>query len=187
MSAILVSKRPTSESGAFDLVRLLSMSWVVMAHQFGMRGGASANDVIDTGKGNQMKNDWNVTFIEHGYYAVDFFLFMGGYVAILSLKRVVGEFKKSPMWKFPILYIFLVIKRYARILPMMALINLFVVYIYPFISYRNPTNSMINSGEVPPMYWGSWSLFYAWPINSMVTNINASWFWYLVVDFQCFL
>ena len=37
------------------------------------------------------------------------------------------------------------------------------------------------------MFWGSWSMAYAWNIFGKVENINAAWFWYLVLDFQCFL
>jgi peptidoglycan/LPS O-acetylase OafA/YrhL len=133
------------------------------------------------------QGSWNVTFIEHGFYAVDFFLFMGGYVAIISLKRLTTDFKDSPKWKLPVLYIFIVIKRYARILPMVAVITMFIVYVLPYITDRWPNNVQIQSGEEIPMYWGSWSLAYAWNIFGMFENINAGWFWYLVVDFQCFL
>jgi peptidoglycan/LPS O-acetylase OafA/YrhL len=37
------------------------------------------------------------------------------------------------------------------------------------------------------MFWGSWSMAYAWNIFGAAENINAQWFWYLVLDFQCFL
>jgi peptidoglycan/LPS O-acetylase OafA/YrhL len=184
--SITVSKRPGALSGAFDLVRLISMGWVVMAHQFSMRSAASES-TIDTYTPKMEQGSWNVTFIEHGFYAVDFFLFMGGYVAIISLKRLTTDFKDSPKWKLPVLYIFIVIKRYARILPMVAVITMFIVYVLPYITDRWPNNVQIQSGQEIPMYWGSWSLAYAWNIFGMFDNINAAWFWYLVVDFQCFL
>jgi hypothetical protein len=185
--SITVSKRPGALSGAFDLVRLLSMGWVVMAHQFSMRSGMSDSSIDINGTALMEQGSWNVTFIEHGFYAVDFFLFMGGYVAIISLKRLTSDFKNSPKWKLPVLYIFIVIKRYARILPMVAVITMFVVYVLPYITYRWPNNKQIQSGQETPMYWGSWSLAYAWNIFGGPENINAGWFWYLVVDFQCFL
>jgi hypothetical protein len=43
--SITVSKRPGALSGAFDLVRLLSMGWVVMAHQFFVRSQASDSSI----------------------------------------------------------------------------------------------------------------------------------------------
>jgi hypothetical protein len=184
--SISVSKRPGALSGAFDLVRLLSMGWVIVAHQFTMRAGIS-DTVIDPYFARMEQASWDFTFIQLGYYAVDFFLFMGGYVAIISLKRLTTDFKDSRKWKLPVLYIFIVIKRYARILPMVAVITMFLVYVLPYITHRLPHNTQIQTGQVTPMYWGSWSLAYAWNIFGGLENTNAPWFWYIVVDFQCFL
>jgi hypothetical protein len=130
---------------------------------------------------------WEFCFIQHGYYAVDLFLFMGGFVAIISLKRLTTDFKNSRKWKLPVLYIFMVIKRYVRILPMLAIITMFMVYVLPYTIDRYPNNYQIQNGRVDPMFWGSWSLAYAWNIFGTAGNINAYWFWYLVLDFQCFL
>jgi peptidoglycan/LPS O-acetylase OafA/YrhL len=70
---------------------------------------------------------------------------------------------------------------------MVAVITMFLVYVLPFITGRGPNNGHIQTGRVAPMFWGSWSLIYAWDIFGPMKNINAQWFWYLVVDFQCFL
>jgi peptidoglycan/LPS O-acetylase OafA/YrhL len=151
-----------------------------------LRSGGSES-FIDPYTTKMEQGSWNVTFIEHGFYAVDFFLFMGGYVAIISLKRLTTDFKDSPKWKLPVLYIFIAVKRYARILPMLAVITMFIVYVLPYITDRWPNNVQIQTGQEIPMFWGSWSLAYAWNIFGAVENINAGWFWYLVIDFQCFL
>jgi peptidoglycan/LPS O-acetylase OafA/YrhL len=37
------------------------------------------------------------------------------------------------------------------------------------------------------MYWGSWTLAYSWNPFGQAENLNVLWFWYLVLDFQCFL
>ena len=42
-AAISVSKRVSSDSAAFDLIRVLSMTWVVMAHNFSNGIWASTN------------------------------------------------------------------------------------------------------------------------------------------------
>ena len=170
--SITVSKRPGALTSGFDLVRLLSMGWVVLAHQFAMRIGTSDSS-IDPYATKSNQASWNMTFIQHGFYAVDFFLFMGGYVAIISLKRLTADFKDSPIWKLPVLYIFIVIKRYARILPMVAVITIFLVYVLPYITYRWPNNTQIQTGQAATMFWGSWSLAYAWNIFGMEGNINA--------------
>jgi hypothetical protein len=57
---------------------------------------------------------------------------MGGFVAIISLKGLTTEFKNSRKWKLPLLYIFMIIKRYARIIPMVAVITMFTVYVLPY-------------------------------------------------------
>jgi hypothetical protein len=37
------------------------------------------------------------------------------------------------------------------------------------------------------MFWQSWTLFYGYDISAGPTTLNCGWFWYLTVDFQCFL
>lgn len=129
-----VSKRIDAESAAFDLIRVLSMCWVIMGHSFNERNQYDAAGQMDLDtKVNEAKTDWNITFIQHGLYAVDFFLFMGGYVAIISLRRIINEFRESKFWKIPILYIFLVIKRYVRIIPLVVVIVLFYTCVLTWV------------------------------------------------------
>jgi peptidoglycan/LPS O-acetylase OafA/YrhL len=78
------------------------------------------------------------TFIQHGFYAVDFFFFIGGYVAILSMKRIVADYKGAPIWKLPLLYVFLLVKRYARLMPMITLTVLATVYVAPQVVPMTP-------------------------------------------------
>ena len=101
---LTVSKRPSAESAAFDIVRFISMSWVVLSHNYLIRGEARSADLFNPKFMNEIAADWNVTLIATGFYAVDFFLFMGGYVAIISLQKIVFQFAGSKWWKFPILY-----------------------------------------------------------------------------------
>jgi len=98
------------------------MLWVVLSHNFSERL-TKTKEVLDTEFLTTTKNDWLVSFIEHGFYAVDFFLFMGGFVAIVSLRRIILDFKDSAPWKLPFLYVFLLVKRYARLLPLVAVLN----------------------------------------------------------------
>ena len=183
---LIVSKRPTPESAAFDIIRVLSMCWVVLAHQFSERITNNASisvlqNIIDNGK-----HSWNTTLIQHGWYAVDFFLFMGGYVAILSLQRIVHEFKSSSKWKWPVLYVFLLVKRYVRILPIMAVIILFQRYCLAWLSPETPTNQWFTDDAFmsPEITWRDWSLVYAYGKKN---SLFVGWFWYLVIDYQCFM
>jgi len=73
MPTLMVSKRPDAESGAFDLIRNISMCWVILAHQFSERLQKNAEIMNMAYMIDTAKHDWVVTFIEHGFYAVDFF------------------------------------------------------------------------------------------------------------------
>ena len=63
------------------------------------------------------KEDWVTTLVMTGFYAVDLFLIIGGYVSILFVSKAFTEFKDSKLWKLPVLYLFMVLKRYMRMMP----------------------------------------------------------------------
>ena len=187
LPSLVESKRVNAESGAFDLVRCISMCWVILAHQFSERLSQTADILVLIPTIRSEKHNWNNTLVQLGFYAVDFFLFMGGYVAIISLQRTVDMFKTSAKWKLPILYLFLLVKRYIRVLPIIALVVLYRIYVYPWLSPENPTNHYFidYSTHVDQTSWQDWSLVYAYDKTS--TGMQAGWLWYLVVDYQCFM
>lgn len=92
---LIVSKRVNAESASFDIVRIISMGWVVLAHGFSERMSTTIDFTNAIGFFSNLSSDWNITFIEHGFYAVDFFLFMGGFVGIISLRRIIFDYKNS--------------------------------------------------------------------------------------------
>ena len=112
---------------------------------------------------------------------------MGGFVAIISLERLVGEFRKTRVWKLPIVYLFFLIKRYARIFPVMAMVVLFKIYVLAYVSPLNPTNNIAMDAydEIPQATWRDWSLVFAF--DERTNQIYVGWFWYLVIDYQCFM
>ena len=112
---------------------------------------------------------------------------MGGCVAIISLKSMILKFKDEPMskkiWKYPVLWIFIMLKRYVRIIPFVALVNWYSNgiqnYIYP--------DTVISMGAIScdKLGWESWILFYIWGESS--PNICAGWLWYLYIDYCCYI
>jgi peptidoglycan/LPS O-acetylase OafA/YrhL len=131
--------------------------------------------------------NWMTVLIQHGFYAVDFFFFIGGYVAIISLKRTVADYKGAPIWKFPLLYIFLLVKRYARLMPMITLTTLATVYLIPNLRPMTPLGLAEWDGWFASLMPESWNLFWNWNPQGGEIKINVGQFWYLTIDFQCYL
>jgi peptidoglycan/LPS O-acetylase OafA/YrhL len=134
-----------------------------------------------------ISEDWMTTLIQHGFYAVDFFFFIGGYVAILSLKRTVADYKGAPIWKFPLLYVFLLVKRYARLMPMITLTTLATVYLFPHLMPMTPLGLAGWDGYFAQLMPESWNLFWNWNPQGGEMKLNVGQFWYLTIDFQCYL
>lgn len=119
---MIESKRATTETGAFDIIRILSMCMVIFGHEFLLRSAKNADFMNIQGVLERNKYDWNITLAVTCLYSVDIFLFMGGYVSILSSQRIINDFKNCRFWKIPILYLFILIKRYVRIFPVVLVI-----------------------------------------------------------------
>lgn len=163
------------------------MLWVIIGHQFSQRK-MDTNQTMDLKMFQQSyKFDWNLTLIWIGQYSVDFFLFMGGYVAILSLQKIINEFKKSSWWKWPVLYLFLLIKRYVRIFPVMFLSVFFIGYVYYFITAQNPTNDLLTLGGPKGTSLDDYNLPFVDNVRAAYTSTCGYWLWYLAVDYQCFM
>jgi hypothetical protein len=105
----------------FDLLRVIAIVWVVLGHDLLYRLSISQN-CIDSGFMDYSKNSWYFTYNQSGFYAVDIFLFMGGYVSIISLTRFIDNFAPFKLHKIPLLYLFCVFKRYMRIMPAYAVL-----------------------------------------------------------------
>ena len=106
--------------------------WVVFAHEWAYRLNSSQN-LIDQSFLNYTANSWAFTLVENGYYAVDIFLFIGGYVGILATAKYINELKdfkgalNSPydLLKSVVLVFYCILKRYIRIMPAYAFMMLF--------------------------------------------------------------
>ena len=103
----------------FDFIRVMSMIWILIGHELAYRFTQTEN-AIDEGFLNYAKNSWMITYDQFAFFAVDLFLFMGGYVAIVSQNRYISGFAPIKPFKAILVYLFCVIKRYARIMPAYA-------------------------------------------------------------------
>ena len=112
---------------------------------------------------------------------------MGGYVAIISTKSMIYGFKNEPkkklIYKLPLLYTFILLKRYVRLIPMIFVTNFWMYGIQKYI-LPNTYNRIANVGNCAVLDSNSWNLFDIWGYN---LNICSMWFWYLSIDYQCFI
>lgn len=105
-------------------MRVLAFFWVVWGHEFAWRQIYSHN-YVDPSYMDYVASNWGCTFIETGFYAVDIFLFIGGYVSILATNKHIRGFEKVRLSKWPAIYLFNVFKRYIRIMPSYAVMLLY--------------------------------------------------------------
>lgn len=124
LRGLIYPMRVNSSVQVFELMRILAFFWVVWGHEFAYRMTVSQN-FIDSSFLNYTQNSWGFTFIETGFYAVDIFLFMGGYVGILATSKYINSFQKIHPSKMPAIYGFNILKRYVRIMPAYAVMILY--------------------------------------------------------------
>lgn len=169
----------------FDLLRVKAMIWVVLGHENAYRLTVSEN-FLDVGFLDHTSNSWYFTYNQTAFYAVDIFLFMGGYVAIVSLNKFISNFAPFTWYKIPVLYIFCVFKRYIRIMPAYACLLCFWRFLAPYM-----IGGPMSQGYVPfwpctnQTFWESFILGYHIDITNR--TMCTGWAWYLALDFRLFL
>lgn len=151
-SSILESKRISSGTQVFELLRMISLMWVILGHTIlEMMNNWNRNKGADPMFQQSLAGNWFISFCCCGLFAVDFFLFIGGYVSILATKRYFVEIKDQPIWKYPILYIFLLVKRYVRIMPCLAIMALFWMSWMPYLTF-NPMRPVMDNNCTPDKF-----------------------------------
>lgn len=124
LNTLLYPRIVNSSVQVFDLMRILAFFWVIFSHEFAYRLKSSQN-YIDPGFLKYTKNSWAFTVVETGYYAVDIFLFMGGYVSIIAGNKYFNSFQGLEIKHWWAVYLFSIIRRYIRIMPAYAGMMLF--------------------------------------------------------------
>lgn len=119
-----------------------------------------------------------------GILAVDVFLFAGGYVAAASTTSIWTKFKKVSCLQFGSMYLFLVIKRYVRIM-IPYLFSVFCYYSFSTFLSTGPhiANKTHDRDFDTYKFYTNFALGY---YLKMSTNV-AIWGWYLATDFRLYL
>ena len=160
-------------------VRVLSICWVIVGHGFGFGGLAPVRN-YDTF--TDIFEDSLFGIIPGGFYAVDSFFFLSGFLSFYLL--TVKMYKNPGILTWPLIYF----HRYYRLIFPIIFMTLISYYIVPYL----------GNG---PFYKQSWDPFranckkYWWTnflfINNLYpTSLNdecIGWVWYLANDFQFFL
>ena len=138
-NSISKCSRISPDTQIFDLIRGLSMLWIIYHNESNMNISMKDKSTIQQNKSYKAWGDsWTMTFIETGFYAVDFFFIIGGYVSVLSINRFYQMYKNSQWWKYPFIYIFVIIRRYCRIFPSYFIMMIFLYSIFPYLINSGP-------------------------------------------------
>jgi len=181
MKGLLFARRVNSATQAFELLRVFGFMWVIFGHEFAYRLKMSQN-YIDPSFLDYTMNSWAFTFVETGFYAVDIFLFMGGYVSILATTKYIMSFQGLQPHQWIPVYFYAIMRRYIRIMPAYAMMMLWFWKVSPlFVSGPLSPDWFFCSNS---NFWGGFLL--AKNASIIPGDMCAGWCWYLVVDFQLF-
>ena len=161
------------------------MIHIVLFHEFNSKPGLSEN-VMDPQFLPRLGVSWITTYLYMGYYFVDIFLFMGGYVSIVSQAKSIDSFTKPSLKQSTGLFALSVFKRYVRIAPTFG-----VMMWFNFKIVRSMIKGPLSAGILPFWKCTNKNLFEALllilPIRDYNFGVCTRWTWYLSVDFRLFL
>lgn len=124
-------KNPSAQ--AFDIIRALCMFLVIFGHQIMISHVVDAySRDKDESYNEWAREGWLAGVPQNGIYAVTAFFFMGGYVSILSGRKIVKKGQDLGKGRLSIIF-FMVIRRIFRILPMMLFFVIFYWKIFPLM------------------------------------------------------
>ena len=185
MKSLIYPRIVNSSVQVFDLLRVMAMVWIILGHELAYRLSVSAN-FLDKGFLDYTKDSWYFTYNMSAYYAVDIFLFMGGYVSIVSMSKLIYSIAPLKPAKALAVYVFLVFKRYVRIMPPYALLLWYWYKVAPTLIEGPLSQGML---DLWPCTWTNFwqSFILGWRSDVNKRTMCAGWAWYLAIDFQIFL
>jgi hypothetical protein len=108
-------------------VRVLSIGWVIVGHGFGF---AALGAVKNIGTFSLLMNDKTFAIIPGGYYAVDSFFFLSGF---LTFYIMTSKLYSKGGFLGPIKTFLIYFHRYYRLIFPLAFVTLVVMYLMPYI------------------------------------------------------
>eukprot|EP00049_Salpingoeca_infusionum_P016789 m.348436 g.348436 ORF g.348436 m.348436 type:complete len:938 (+) comp16147_c0_seq42:3069-5882(+) len=178
---LLNTTRSPQSIHSLDGIRVLSMMWVVLGHTYLWAEFAPISNIAEA---INMFTMFSFQPIANGFYSVDSFLFLSGFLVSLTL---LSQLKKRK-GKFPALgYVF---HRLIRLTPTVAVFLLMWINLQRHLG-NGPLWSFM-SGPPPGCADNQW-----WPIITYINNfypkdltaagVCAGHLWYLAVDWDLYL
>ncbi|CAO4364262.1 unnamed protein product [Caenorhabditis nigoni] len=181
---ILTSKRNEKEINSLHGVRFLSMCWIILGHTYYYIGTSLTTDNLVPTLIN-FPQQWHTQIIVQAPLAVDSFFFLSGMLAAFSFfkKTMKADPNHPPRlsalnWQTWPLYF---IKRYIRITPTYAVVMLFDVTLFTYIS-NGPFWRPIERQGCRIAWWTNFIY-----LNNFLLQEEEccmGWTWYLANDMQ---
>ena len=167
----------------FTISRALAMPMVVIGHEITERIHQADPFVSHPVKTVEyLRTSQGVGVIQMALYAVSIFFFMGGFVTVIAGQSFIRKAKAAGRGNWAI-YLYMVVRRWARVFPVLFLTEVFVWKAGKHLS-GSPTaflNILVNDEKCQ---FGN-------VFNEMTLLMPsegcANWVWYLQCDFNCFL
>ncbi|CAI2387218.1 unnamed protein product [Moneuplotes crassus] len=171
-----LKNRGEKELRVFNGIRVFSICWVIVGHTF-LYAAAAQNPNILTFR--QMMNKWYFAIVPGGFFSVDVFFMMAGFLTFYLLTTKMEP--KRGCINFPMV----IFHRWFRLVIPAGFMILLGNFIFPFFA-DGPFNSFYWDLKCEKYWWSSILFvnnFVPWESDEMC----MSWYWYLANDFQFFL
>jgi peptidoglycan/LPS O-acetylase OafA/YrhL len=120
--------------------------------------------------------------------AVDFFFFLGGYFVYYNLKKHSKNLRKKNFLGKIKFFIYAIIQRYIRLLPLNLICIFFISYTFPFLASGAKSDLISSTYEGCRNYWWANLLYIQNLIEYNISNTRcAPHTWYLGCDFFYFI
>eukprot|EP01084_Bolivina_argentea_P180797 312345_1 len=191
-----------SEFNFLDGIRFVSMAWVIWGHVYVyILVSAPSNQAVmipplpgsmvpqgeNADSYDYVFNQFYMMFAEYGFYSVDSFYYLSGFLAAFSLYRQLNKYDINKA--FSSLYIWIplaYVHRILRLLPMMTFILLIQWFIADQLPYGYKVPSRDANAQLCEDSWYKVLLFYA-NLGELDDLGCMGHLWYVQCDMQMFL
>ncbi|CAI5442428.1 unnamed protein product [Caenorhabditis angaria] len=179
---ILQSKKRDGEINTLHGVRFLSMCWIILGHTYYYIGASLTTDNLIPTLIN-FPQQFYTQIIVQAPLAVDSFFFLSGMLAAFFFFKKTMKADKPPSMSpmNPISWLLYYVKRYTRITPTYAVVMLFDVTLFTYVS-NGPFWRPIEKQGCRHAWWTN----FIYLNNFLLQDVECcmGWTWYLANDMQ---
>mmetsp|Transcript_23190 Transcript_23190/g.25732 ORF Transcript_23190/g.25732 Transcript_23190/m.25732 type:complete len:519 (+) Transcript_23190:580-2136(+) len=171
-----VSNKGDNDLKVLNGIRVFSMAWIVVGHAFMIFIGTPLTNAVTA---MQTLDPWYFVLIPGGYFAVDVFFFMAGFLTFYLLTSKM--YPRNGKANYPMLYF----HRWFRLFTPAGFTMLITNFVFEHFGTHPEFHNHWNMNC--KRYWWSSLLFINTIVPWRIADMCMSWFWYLSNDFQFFL